>query len=73
MVGSGWIQRSRRHKPVVVKEWTVSDVQSVWLELGEAAEELHWAVSTAAGPQLVQYWANKMPGWINERGEPWPF
>lgn len=70
---SGWIGRSRRHKPVMVKEWTINDIRDVWFDLDEASERLHWTVSEAVGPRVATYWAEKMPDWVDVHGKPWPF
>jgi hypothetical protein len=70
---SGLIERSRRHKPALVKEWSISGIRDVWLELDEASERLHWAVSEAVGPRVAAHWANRLPNWVDEHGKPWPF
>ena len=72
-VGSGWIQRSRRHKPVLVKNWTIKAIRDVWLDLDETSTELRWTVAWAVGPLIADYWERKVPNWVDEQGQPWPF
>jgi hypothetical protein len=73
VVGSGSVFRSRRHKPVLAKEWTISGIRDLWLELGEASDRLHSAVTRAVGPRVAEYWALKSANWVDEHGKPWPF
>ncbi len=68
-VGWGFIGRSRRHKPTMVRDWMVDDVRNVSWELHEAANELERAVHAAVGPRVRRALLNH----IDAQGRPWPF
>ena len=69
----GFIHRSRRHKPGLVKTWTLSDIHGVWRELCVATDELDQAVNEAVGPPRGAIWTRKAPDMVDEHGQPWPF
>jgi hypothetical protein len=66
--GWGWVHRSRRHKPELVKEWMLSEIHGVWRELCVATDEIDQAVSEAVG-QRGALWARKA---VDADGKPWP-
>ena len=66
--GWGWVHRSRRHKPELVKEWTLSEIHGVWRELCVATDEIDQAVSEAVG-QRGALCARKA---VDADGKPWP-
>lgn len=70
--GWGFVQRSRRHKPEVVKDWTLSDIHGVWQELCVATDKLDQAVSEAVGPRRA-LWARRARKAVDEHGKSWPF
>lgn len=70
--GWGFVHRSLRHKPGVVKEWMLSDIHGVWQELCVATDKLDQAVSEAVGPRRA-LWAKRARETVDEHGNPWPF
>jgi hypothetical protein len=69
--GWGWVHRSRRHKPELVKEWTLSEIHGVWRELCVATDEIDQAVSEAVG-QRGALWARRARKAVDADGKPWP-
>jgi hypothetical protein len=68
----GFVHRSRRHKPELVKGWTLSDIHGVWRELCVAIDELDQAVSETVGPHRA-LWARRARNTVDAHGQPWPF